>query len=379
MRIALLTDGIFPYVVGGMQKHAYHLAKQLAKNNHTVYLFHCNESGHDVTKLELFTEEEKKNIRSFVIPFPHKSHYPLHYITESRLYSKAIYNALLPLLPETDFVFAQGFCAWELLNNKTEQTPPIAVHFHGLEMYQSIPELKAKISSFFLRNAVQKNLDLADYAVSYGGNITTLLKQIVPAEKIWEVPGCISDTWLTKEIKPVGTKLEFVFLGRYERRKGIPELNEALKKLLTDTSLSFNFTFIGNIPDEHKVKSAQITYKGKLDNESEIVKLVSACDILVSPSYAEGMPVSIMEAMAQGLAIIATNVGSVSTLVDNTNGWLLPTPYPEVIALAMRSAIKEKDNLQAKKETSVKKIKEGFLLEPTTNKLIGLIQQHLKK
>ena len=41
------------------------------------------------------------------------------------------------------------------------------------------------------------------------------------------------------------------------------------------------------------------------------------------PSYSEGMPNVIMEAMSRGLAIIATDVGAVSKLVDEENGWLI--------------------------------------------------------
>ncbi|HWY99343.1 MAG TPA: glycosyltransferase family 4 protein, partial [Bacteroidia bacterium] len=329
MRIALLTDGIFPYAIGGMQKHSFHLAKQLAQNNHTIYLFHCNESKLDVSKLEMFTEAEKKNIRSFVIPFPHKNYYPLHYINESKLYSKAIYEVLKPLLTETDFVLAKGFSAWELLMNKTNQTPPVAVHFHGFEMFQQIPGLKSKISSYFLRKAVKQNLKHANYAISYGGKITPLLKELVSPERVWEVPSCIEESWLTSSMKPVGEKVKFAFIGRYERRKGIPELNKAIQQLLPGND--FTFDFIGDIPGENKIVSPLLHYHGKLSSEEKVKSVISQCDVLVSPSYAEGMPVSIMEAMAQGLAIIATDVGAVPTLVDDSNGWLIPNPTSQLI------------------------------------------------
>lgn len=379
MRIALLTDGIFPYVIGGMQKHSYHLAKQLAKNGNTVYLFHCHDANKDSSKLELFTEEERKNIRSFVIPFPHKGYYPLHYISESKQYSKAIYKALLPLLPETDFVFAQGFCAWEFLHKKQANTPPVVVHFHGLEMYQAIPGFKAKLSSYFLRNAVYDNLFNTDYTVSFGGKLTTTLKDLMPIEKIWEVPGGIENKWLADVAKPIGDKIRFAFLGRFERRKGVQELNEVLRKLLTEKNLDFEFTFIGDIPEDHKIDAPNIYYKGKIEVEDEIQYLLSQSDVLVVPSHAEGMPIAIMEAMAQGLAIIATEVGAVSKLVGADNGWLLPTTYPEVIAVAMRSAIKDKAAVQIKKARSINKIKEGFLLETSVNELIRLMEQHRKK
>src|SRR6202044_1787021 len=114
--------------------------------------------------------------------------------------------------------------------------------------------------------------------------------------------------------KPVGNKLKFVFVGRFERRKGIPELNKAIEQLLPNDN--FTFDFIGDIPSEFRLNSPILTYHGKLSSETEIKKILSQCDVLVSPSYAEGMPISIMEAMAQGLAVIATDVGSVSTLVN---------------------------------------------------------------
>ena len=52
MRIALLTDGIYPYVLGGMQRHSFYLAKYFAKNKFYVDLFHFNQSEYDINKLE---------------------------------------------------------------------------------------------------------------------------------------------------------------------------------------------------------------------------------------------------------------------------------------------------------------------------------------
>ena len=73
MRIALITDGIWPYVLGGMQKHSYYLCKYLAANKIQVDLFHFNRSTYDIAKLEFFSEEEKKYIRSVIVDFPSSS------------------------------------------------------------------------------------------------------------------------------------------------------------------------------------------------------------------------------------------------------------------------------------------------------------------
>ena len=60
MRIALLTDGIFPYVIGGMQKHSFYLAKYFIKNKIYIDLYHTNQSQYDISKLEFFSEEIKR-------------------------------------------------------------------------------------------------------------------------------------------------------------------------------------------------------------------------------------------------------------------------------------------------------------------------------
>ena len=62
MRIALLTDGIYPYVVGGMQKHSYNLAKYFSQQKIHVDLYHTisPSSHYDINELSVFTEDEKK-------------------------------------------------------------------------------------------------------------------------------------------------------------------------------------------------------------------------------------------------------------------------------------------------------------------------------
>ena len=59
MRVALITDGISPYVLGGMQKHSYYLVKYFAKNKIHVDLVHYNDSKFDISKLELLALKAK--------------------------------------------------------------------------------------------------------------------------------------------------------------------------------------------------------------------------------------------------------------------------------------------------------------------------------
>ena len=70
MKIALFTDGIHPFVVGGIQRHSFYLCKYLAKNGVLIDLYHCVENSElNIENLELFSDEEKENINSIVMLF----------------------------------------------------------------------------------------------------------------------------------------------------------------------------------------------------------------------------------------------------------------------------------------------------------------------
>ncbi|HXD92196.1 MAG TPA: glycosyltransferase family 1 protein, partial [Bacteroidia bacterium] len=108
MRIALLTDGIWPYRIGGMQKHSYYLVKYFAQQGVHVDLYHMNDSKYDINELEFFTEEEKKFITPFVFTFPNKGRWLWHYLQESYLHSKMMFECFVKQTP-VDFIYSKGY------------------------------------------------------------------------------------------------------------------------------------------------------------------------------------------------------------------------------------------------------------------------------
>src|SRR4051812_9811811 len=134
MRVALITDGIWPYVLGGMQKHSYYLCKYLAKNGVEVDLFHFNQSNYNIARLEFFTDEEKKYIHPTVIPFPDSAKGYGHYLVNSYRYSLTVYEKLKDSLSNYDLIYAKGFTGWHFVREKQRSKllcPPIAIKFHG--------------------------------------------------------------------------------------------------------------------------------------------------------------------------------------------------------------------------------------------------------
>lgn len=377
MRIALITDGIWPYVLGGMQKHSYYICKYLAANKIQVDLFHFNRSTYDISKLEFFSEEEKKYIRSVIVDFPVSSKLPGHYIRNSKLHSKLIFKAIEKEIATYDFIYTKGFTGWYLIEQKKSgkiKCGPIGVKFHGYEMFQKMPGPKAYLDSLLLlRKPVKYITRNADKVFSYGGKVTDIIRKLgVEDKRIIEIPSGVEESVLIQQIIPSSEKIRFLYLGRYERRKGIEELNKALKSMKRS---DFEFHFVGPIPEEKKVKANHIIYHGEIRDKAKLNTVIQSCQVLVCPSWSEGLPNVILEAMANGLAVIATDVGATRILVSKENGILLSDSDPSTISNAMIQTLDlSVSDLDKKRTFSLERIKNEFTWEILSHKLIAALR-----
>jgi glycosyltransferase involved in cell wall biosynthesis len=377
MKIALITDGIWPYVLGGMQKHSYYICKYLAKNGVDVDLVHFNRSNYDISKLEFFTEEEKKHINSIIVDFPAGNNLPGHYIRSSYEHSKSIYETIKDKLPTYDFIYTKGFTGWYLIDQKKKgavKCARIGVKFHGYEMFQKAPDLRTQLQYTFLLRKPVKHISLnADVVFSYGGKITNIIRELgVPQYKIFELPSGVESSMLADEVIPANGKIKFLYLGRYERRKGIEELNNALGKMRYK---NYEFHFIGPIPEAKKIVRENIFYHGEIRDRNQLKQLIHTCDVLVCPSWSEGMPNAILEAMASGLAIVATNVGATSVLVSENTGWLISSSEPSAISKAIRDVLSvDVRTINFKKQNALNRMKEHFVWEKLGQDLLNKLK-----
>jgi glycosyltransferase involved in cell wall biosynthesis len=383
MHIALLTDGIYPYTMGGMQKHSYYLAKHLAKQQVCVDVYHAVPHNKSVqTHQNGYTKEELKYIRLIPVVFPRNHYFPGHYLWESYKYSKRVYKKYICNSP-ADFIYVQGFSAWELFKHSgtkaqsNRKNIAIGTNFHGLEMFQKAPNFKIKLQHLLLRPATKFNIKRADVLFSLGGKLTEIHKKIAPGTAISEIPIGITPDWLVRpeELKTNNSK-GFVFIGRYERRKGIEELSYVLKTSGHGID-NAEFHFIGPIPENKQIKGLpKVKYYGAINDENRIKEILRNCDVLICPSWSEGMPTVILEAMASGCAIIATDVGAVSEQVDASNGILIePGNKPELKAAIERMIALPADQLLEMKKASIKRVEEKFLWDKVAELTIAEIKK----
>ncbi|MBK6985379.1 MAG: hypothetical protein IPH32_11765 [Bacteroidetes bacterium] len=130
------------YVLGGMQKHSFYLAKYFSKNKIHVDLVHYNDSKYNINVLEFFTEEERKYIHPIVLKFPISAKFPGHYVYKSYKYSCLAFDAIKDQLNTYDFIYTKGFTGWKLISEKHKghiTCCKIGIKFHGYEMFQIAP------------------------------------------------------------------------------------------------------------------------------------------------------------------------------------------------------------------------------------------------
>ena len=248
----------------------------------------------------------------------------------------------------------------------------IGVKFHGYEMFQFAPNLKIKLQHLLLRPFVKWNTKHADYVYSYGGNITSIIENLgISKENIKETPSGVDRSWVNRNIK-TNQNLKFLFVGRNERRKGLKEINDALD-LVIKHNLNVEFHFVGQV--EKRIISSfsrvSVIYHGEIIDLEKKKEIYDSCDVLLCPSYSEGMPNVILEAMSRGLAIIATDVGAIQLMVSEKNGILLKECKPSLIFESIRIfALMSDSKLKKMKNFSVEKIKNEFLWKDVIDKYI---------
>jgi glycosyltransferase involved in cell wall biosynthesis len=142
------------------------------------------------------------------------------------------------------------------------------------------------------------------------------------------VPDPVPD--LAKPRDP-GKPCHLLFLGYLSARKGAPELLRALASLPLETR-SWRVTFAGGGPIDEYRKLAddlgildRLRFRGWL-NEAGVRTLCAEADVLVLPSYAEGLAMAVLEGLSHGLAVITTPVGAHTEVIEPEVSGLFVAP-----------------------------------------------------
>ncbi|WP_169539979.1 glycosyltransferase family 4 protein [Niabella aurantiaca] len=161
--------------------------------------------------------------------------------------------------------------------------------------------------------------------------------------------------------------VSFLFLGLIGDRKGIFDLIEVIRKHHSELKGAAKF-YIGGNGEVEKLNGMiakyqlqdMVTYMGWVDGQRK-KDLLHSCDVYVLPSYNEGLPISILEAMSYSKPVIATTVGGIPEVVEEgRNGFLIEPGNKAALWERINHLIQYPEQLKGMGERSFEMVKPYF-------------------
>ena len=228
---------------------------------------------------------------------------------------------------------------------------PIINHIHGADF-----DVFYTNASLHKKQLIRNIYDRCTKIIALSDEWKTRLSKIVSEDKIVVIENysTINKNAISeRQNKAVSNTV--LFLGELGKRKGcydIPDVAANVVKRIPD--IKFILAGAGTKIDECKIKE-KIQIAGLTDNfcfpgwvrNQEKEKLLKEADVFFLPSYNEGMPMSILDAMGYALPIISTNVGGISRIVKNgENGYCIEAGNVEEMSRALIEIFTDCDKLK---------------------------------
>lgn len=215
---------------------------------------------------------------------------------------------------------------------------PVVLHLHA----SSFPEFFEPLPGL-LQGWVRTTFRLATRVVVLGEFWRAYVEDTlrVRPESVSVLPNATRAVVPGASARTPGEPLHILFLGRLGPRKGVPELLHALADpRLRERPWRATLAGDGDL-DTYRARAGElglesrVAFPGWVDPDS-VAEFLADAHVLTLPSYAEGMPISVLESCAAGVPVVCTPVGSVPEVVlDGVNGLLVPVGDAPALASAL--------------------------------------------
>lgn len=328
MRIAQILDTLD---VGGAQKMQIFLAQSLQPLGIELTVVNLNDA------FEPALVDQLKSLGVRVVSFP------FH-----RLFSPVSFFQLVKFLRHEKFDLVHGYLTYSNI------IAPLASHLCGIPVIASLRSAKyshhryafrKQLEDFSLQHLAHRvmanGIAVGEFARSRSGS--TPVDVIVNAVDI--LPPLLENERNAIRHELVGDAPGPLILsvGRLTAAKGFYDLLDAFKIIhVTHPNAQLVIAGGGNLKNDLDSRIQELNLQHNiflLGSRNDIPRLMSAADAYVNSSHWEGTPVSVLEAMAAGLPIVATTVGENPFLLQGNVGILVPPSQPEKLSAAIISLL----------------------------------------
>jgi len=360
---------------GGGQLAVHHLACSLFSKGHQVHVLYSK-----------YPHEQ------FNIKVPYEIHWVHHYnFATINLNIFSFSNVLGPLAEKEKFDVIHGNAEEAYWSGKiakrnkstyvfTSHTPNIPITGMLKGMMRPIRFLKS-LNTYFLRQGIIE----ADQVVAFSHFSRGLIMKGINntcANKIKVISPGVESSWFEVERKP-SSSTELLFWGRIEEEKGLREFFHALKtvsKMVKDVSLTI--VGEGNRLREYKSLVADLSLTDRVRFtgwlcSTEIQNLTARSSLGIFPSRVESFGLSVVEAMAAGLPVIAASGGAVPENIEQgVTGTLVPVNDADALARAIIFILENVKDAESMARAAKMGVQQKFSWDKAANKMIDLYELH---
>lgn len=258
-------------------------------------------------------------------------------------YAEPFVRALKPDVILNFWIYPAGFAAVRL--GRALGAPVIAGSI-GSDLHR-IPDLVSRwLSSWTVRKAdfvITKSHSLREHAVRLGAKPERVrVIQNGCDRRIFFVADRLAGR---RELAVPADARLILYVGRLDVRKGVGELAKAFFQLAADDP-RLRLVYVGSGPDERTIRrlaqthpaGSRIWITGRLDQPA-VARWLAACNVLALPSYSEGCPNVVLEALSCGRPVVATHVGGIPEVMNQHCGELIPPRDVPALAGALHRVL----------------------------------------
>lgn len=364
MKVLRIIADLYPAVYGGAPIHAHEMSKLQSTLNCEVEVLTCD---YDITSKYIAKDGYKIiSHRSWIRPYGN----PI---------APTIFSSLLKMRKKFDIFHAHDtlfFTTNLAALAKKFDTPPLVITNHGL-ISQTAP---LWLSDLYYSSIGKWTLNAADKIICYNDiEKEKVIKIGIAPEKIKIIPNGV-DTTVFKPIKKEKKYFQILWVGRYKPGKDIETLIEAAKIILNKHD-NVKFLLVGNGPLQNNIKM----YASKLDKSEKIrfidhisndkmPDIYNESDVFVLPSIDEGVPRTMLEAMACGLPVVGTKLPQLTYLITGC-GLLVPKRDPQALAEGILKIISDESLALKLGENGRKKVVKKNSWIDTVKKTVKLYEE----
>ena len=181
-----------------------------------------------------------------------------------------------------------------------------------------------------------------------------------------------------------GSGVEIICVGRLVPAKGQLILLQAFS-LLRDRGHNLRLRLIGDGPDRTRIEAfitrnkldSMVILDGALNHQATRTKLAGA-DIFVLASFAEGLPIALMEAMAMEIPCVSTFVAGIPELIrDQQEGLLVPPSSAEALSIALERLLSDQELRRALAQAGRRRVEQSYSLQQNVRTLAEVLRTQI--